>query len=115
MNEAEAPVVLRVIEEWAPERLREVARALRGLRHDIRRGRFTQHMIDGDRAREIEERFTELLDVEVRELRDYLRGNIGESANRRTGFRFIRGTHGGQYVRDPEGTDIPPVRVSVPG
>jgi hypothetical protein len=71
-------------------------------------------MIDGDRAGKIEERLGELLDVEVEEVRDYLRGNIRESGNRRTGYRLIRGTHGGQYVRDPEGTDILPVRVSVP-
>jgi hypothetical protein len=82
---------------------------------NIRRGRFTHPMISGDRAQEIEERLAGLLDVEIAELRDYLQGNIRESAARRTGFRFIRGTHGGQYVRDPEGTDIPSVRVSVPG
>ena len=72
-------------------------------------------MISGDRAREIEERLADLLDVEIADLRDYLRGNIKESAARPTGFRFIRGTHGGQYVRDPEGTDVPSVRASVPG
>jgi hypothetical protein len=70
-------------------------------------------VIKGDRAREIEERLAGLIEVEVRELRDYLAGNIGESRTRRTGIRFRRGTHGGQYVRDPEGTDIPPVGVSV--
>jgi hypothetical protein len=63
---------------------------------DIRRGRFTQPMISGDRAKDIEKRLADLLDVEVAELRDFVRGNIGESAVRRTGFRFIRGTHGGQ-------------------
>lgn len=72
-------------------------------------------MINGDRAREIEKRLADLLDIEIAELRDYLQGNIKESAARRTGYRFIRGTHGGQYIRDPEGTDIPSVRVSVPG
>jgi hypothetical protein len=72
-------------------------------------------MISGDRAKEIEKRLADLLDVEIAELRDFVRGNIGESAVRRTGFRFIRGTHGGQYVRDPEGTDIPSARASVPG
>jgi hypothetical protein len=72
-------------------------------------------MISGDHAKEIEQRLADLLDVEIAELRDYLRGNIRESATRRTGFRFIRGTHGGQYVRDPEGTDTLAVRVSVPG
>ena len=77
--------------------------------------RFTEAVIDGDRAREIEDHLADLLDVELGELRDYLRGNIRASANRLTGFRFIRGTHGGQYLRDPEGTDILPVRVSLPG
>jgi hypothetical protein len=72
-------------------------------------------MISGDRAKEIEQRLADLLDVEIAELRDYLRGNIREGAARRTGFRFIRGTHGGQYVSDPEGTDIPSIRASVPG
>ena len=72
-------------------------------------------MISGDRAKEIEKRLADLLDVETAELLDYLRGNIKESGARRTGFRFIRGTHGGQYVRDPEGTDVPSIRVSTPG
>jgi hypothetical protein len=83
--------------------------------HTIRRGRFTQPVISGDRAREVEERLAELLEVEIGELRDFLRGNIGESPNRPTGFRFIRGTHGGQYVRDPGGRDILPARASLPG
>lgn len=73
-----------------------------------------QSVISGDRAAEIEERLAELLDLRVVELRDYLRGNIGESASRRTGFRLVRGTHGAHYVRDPEGTDILPARVSIP-
>jgi hypothetical protein len=81
---------------------------------NIRLGRLTQPMISGERAKKIEEQLAELLDVEIEELRDYLRGNIKESAARRTGFRFIRGTHGGQYIRDPEGTDTPSARVSVP-
>jgi hypothetical protein len=72
-------------------------------------------MISGDRAKEIEKRLADLLDVEIAEVRDYLRGNMKESAARRTGFRFIRGTHGGQHVRDPEGTDIPSARAPVPG
>ena len=71
-------------------------------------------MISGDRAKEIEKQLADLLDVELTELRDYLRGNIRESAARPTGFRFIRGTHGGQYVPDPDGTDIPSIRASVP-
>ena len=70
-------------------------------------------MISGQRALEIENRLAELLDVEVDELRDYLAGNIAASTARRTGFRFVRGTHGGQYVRDREGTDM--VRSGVSG
>ncbi len=71
-------------------------------------------MISGQRALEIEERLASLLDVEPNELRDYLAGNITAGKARRTGFRFVRGTHGGQYVRDPEGTDIIRAGVSVP-
>lgn len=71
-------------------------------------------MISGERAREIEDRLAELVGVEVEELRDYLRGSIKESASRPTGIRLVRGTHGAHYVRDPEGTDIPPARVSLP-
>ncbi len=71
-------------------------------------------MISGERALRIEEQLAHLLNVEVDELRDYLAGNIGASSTRRTGFRFVRGTHGGQYVRDREGTDIVRPRASVP-
>jgi hypothetical protein len=70
-------------------------------------------MISGDRALEIEEQLAKLLHLEVGELRDYLAGNIRTSSTRRTGFRFVRGTHGGQYVRDREGTDIAPAGMSV--
>ena len=69
-------------------------------------------VISGDRAVKIEERLAQLLDVEVDEVRDYLAGNIRTSSTRRTGFRFVRGTHGGRYVRDREGTDIAPAGVS---
>ena len=69
-------------------------------------------MISGDRAVKIERQLAHLLDVEVDELRDYLAGNIRATSARRTGFRFVRGTHGGHYVRDREGTDIAPAGVS---
>lgn len=72
-------------------------------------------MINGDVAKEIEERLAELLQVEVRDLRDFLQGRIGASGERRTGYRLIRGTHGVQYVRDPAGTDILPAGIHVPG
>jgi hypothetical protein len=71
-------------------------------------------MISGERALKIEKQLAQLLDVEVDELRDYLAGNMRTSSTRRTGFRFVRGTHGGHYVRDREGTDIRPAGVSVP-
>jgi hypothetical protein len=74
--------------------------------------RFNHPVIGGDRAREIEDKLAGLLDVQVEELRDYLAGNIGASTTRRTGFRFVRGTHGGQFVRDREGTDIAPAGAS---
>jgi hypothetical protein len=70
-------------------------------------------MITGDRALEIEKQLAQVLDVEVDELRDFLAGNIRTSRSRRTGFRFVRGTHGGHYVRDREGTDIRPAGVSI--
>jgi hypothetical protein len=70
-------------------------------------------MISGERALKIEKQLAQLLDVEVDELRDYLAGNIRTSSARRTGFRFVRGTHGGHYVPDREGTDIRPAGVSV--
>ena len=71
-------------------------------------------MISGERALKIEKQLAQLLDVEVDELRDYLAGNIRTSSTRRTGFRFVRGTHGGHYVRDREGTDIRPAGVIRP-
>jgi len=70
-------------------------------------------MINGDRALKIEKQLAHLLDIEVDELRDYLAGNVRTSSTRPTGFRFVRGTHGGHYVRDREGTDIRPAGVSV--
>jgi hypothetical protein len=70
-------------------------------------------MISGDRALEIERQLAQLLGVEVDELRDYLDGNIRTGSTRRTGFRFVRGTHGGHYVRDREGTDLRPAGLSV--
>ena len=70
-------------------------------------------MLSGERALKIEKQLAQLLDVEVDELRDYVAGNIGTSSTRRTGFRFVRGTHGGHYVRDREGTDIRPAGVTV--
>ena len=65
-------------------------------------------MIEAEQALEIEARLAKLLQVRVDDLRDYARGNIRAGGARRTGYRLVRGTHGGSYVRDPNGTDILP-------
>jgi hypothetical protein len=79
----------------------------------VRLAGFTGHVITGDVAKDIEERLASLLGVEVKEIRDWVSGNVGASGSRRTGVRFVRGTHGGHYVRDPEGTDVLPRGVSL--
>ena len=71
-------------------------------------------VVKAERAVQIEERLAVLLDVELDELRDYLRGDVRSGGARRTGIRFIRGTHSGTYIRDPEGTDLLPAGYSVP-
>lgn len=69
-----------------------------------------------DESGALERRIAESLNIDERNLRKYLvevleerlyRGR--ESTERRTGFRFTRGTHSGTFVRDPEGTDLLPV------
>ena len=69
-------------------------------------------VITGDRALKIEKKLAELLHVELEELRDFLVDDIRTSSTRRTGFRFVRGTHGSHYVRDGEGTDTRPAGVA---
>ena len=64
-------------------------------------------MISGERAKEIEKRLADLLDVEIADLRDYLRGNLKESAARRTGFRFIRGRMEGSSSGTPRAPTFP--------
>jgi hypothetical protein len=71
-------------------------------------------MIDAERAADIEARLAKLLEVEVDDLRDYVEGNIRAGGARRTGYTFVRGTHGGSYVRDSAGTDILPAGRQVP-
>ena len=71
-------------------------------------------MIDADQAREIEEKLARLLDVRVDHLRDYLSGNIRSGGERRTGYTFVRGSHSGTYVRDPDGPDIVPAGHGIP-
>lgn len=53
----------------------------------------------------IERELASLCGVEADELRDYLRGYVKSGRARRTGFTFVRSTHGGTYVLDPEGVD----------
>ncbi|MBA3348299.1 MAG: hypothetical protein H0T13_07030 [Actinobacteria bacterium] len=38
----------------------------------------------------------------------------GEDRSRATGFRFVRGSHGGTYVRDRAGTDVLPAGAQPP-
>lgn len=80
----------------------------------VRPVRLTRLMIS-DKAKRTEERLAKLLELDPPELREYVvevledrlwRG--GEKRERRTGITFVRGTHGGSWVRDPEGTDILP-------
>jgi hypothetical protein len=69
---------------------------------------FDRIVIDSEKAALIEERLASMLNLQPREVRDYIQGRI-RAGGRRTGYRFVRGTHGGCYVPDPEGTDILPV------
>ncbi len=62
----------------------------------------------------IEERLADLLQVEVGDVRDYVAGNIRAGGARRTGYRFVRGTQSGRYVRDPDGTDVLPPGYQIP-
>ena len=61
--------------------------------------------VDAKTAHRIEERLAELAGVSVEELRDWNAGHITSGAARRTGWRFVRGTQSGSYIRDPEGVD----------
>lgn len=81
----------------------------------IRHGWLDNRSMLSDQSRALERRLAESLNVPESELRLYLvevieerlyRGR--ESSERRTGFRFKRGTHDGMYVRDPEGSDLLP-------
>jgi hypothetical protein len=66
-------------------------------------------------ARDVERRIARKLGVEQEQLRDYvievLENRLwgeGENPERKTGIKFVRGSHAGMYVRDPEGTDLLP-------
>lgn len=69
---------------------------------------------------DLEQRLAKLLGADPVDVRTYLCEVIEERLwgrrpkERKTGFRFVRGTHGGAFVRDPEGNDTPPVGYEVP-
>jgi hypothetical protein len=72
------------------------------------------------RSVDLEQRLAKLLGADPADVRAYLCEVIEERLwgrspkERKTGFRFVRGTHGGAFVRDPEGNDTPPVGYQVP-
>ncbi len=79
------------------------------------------HAVLSERARRIEKELAKVLSVEESEVREYVAEVVQErawrvraTAERKTGFRFVRGTHSGSYVRDPEGTDPLPPGVEPP-
>jgi hypothetical protein len=71
-------------------------------------------MIDAEIAAKIEEGLAKAVGVRPDQLRDYFRGGVRADGQRRTGIRFVRGTHSGTYIRDPEGTDVVPAGYEEP-
>ncbi len=69
--------------------------------------------VDAETARRIEERLAELTGVSTEQLRDWNAGHIKAGSARRTGWRFVRGTQSGSYVRDPDGVDPLPAGYKV--
>jgi hypothetical protein len=72
-------------------------------------------------AQRIERELARVLRVEPAQVRNYIVEVVedrlwrsGAKRDRRTGFRFVRGTHGGSYVHDPEGIDVIPAGVQPP-
>jgi hypothetical protein len=65
------------------------------------RARYNPHMATTPDSRQIEQ-----LTRELRELRNQLRRPSLRSGV--TGWREVRGTHGIDYVADPNGTAVPP-------
>jgi hypothetical protein len=80
----------------------------------VRTASFNRCMLEAEKAAEMEVRLAELIGVTVEDWRDYIHGNIRAGDARKTGYRFVRGTHGGTYRRDPEGTDILPAGYTIP-
>ncbi len=85
-----------------------------------RRGCSTANVLSRESV-DLEQRLAKLLGADPAEVRTYLCEVIEERLwgrspkERKTGFRFVRGTHGGAFVRDPDGNDTPPVGYQVPG
>jgi hypothetical protein len=74
-----------------------------------------------DDARAVEQRLAEQLRLEPHAVREYVLEVLeerlwrsGVRKERPTGYRFQRGTHSGTWIRDPEGTDVPPPGVQAP-
>jgi hypothetical protein len=72
-------------------------------------------------SRDLERRLARALDLEERAVREYVIDVLehrlwGErhTGARKTGLRFVRGSHGGRYVRDPDGSDVLPVGHEAP-
>jgi hypothetical protein len=69
----------------------------------------------------MEQQLAKVLGVEPAAVRNYMYSVIEERlwrgrdlTQRRTGFRWVRGTHGGRFVRDPDGTDVLPPGYEAP-
>ena len=74
-----------------------------------------------DEARAVERRLAEQLGLEPGAVREYVLEVLedrlwrsGERPDRPTGYRFIRGSHSGTWVRDSDGTDVLPPGVQAP-
>lgn len=71
-------------------------------------------------ASEVERRLATAAKLDPLTLREYLFEVFEErlygrnTGERKTGYRFQRGTHGGTYVRDSEGNDFLPVGYEPP-
>jgi len=65
-------------------------------------------MISAEKASSLEQRLSKVIECRPDELRDWFYGHI-DRGPRNTGLRFVRGTHSGAFVSDPDGTDeLPP-------
>jgi hypothetical protein len=74
-----------------------------------------------DEGRAVERRLADRLGLEPVAVREYVLEVLeerlwrsGERKERPTGFRFLRGSHSGTWIRDPEGTDVLPPGIQAP-